>query len=120
MRVFVYGTLRHGESNHSLLRQATLLGLHTLPGGYCLYDLGPYPAAVQAAGGAQLVGEVYEIDRTILRDLDELEEYPEVYDRATVTTPYGDAFVYLYQQTVVGLPLIVGGDWCGRIVRQAV
>ncbi|GAL14235.1 hypothetical protein JCM19233_5247 [Vibrio astriarenae] len=40
--VFVYGTLRKGESNHHFIEQSEYLGMcETLP-EYALYDLGAY------------------------------------------------------------------------------
>ncbi|KHT65559.1 hypothetical protein RJ45_00845 [Photobacterium gaetbulicola] len=112
MRVFVYGTLREGEANAYLLKEAVKLGDECLASGYLLYDLGAYPAAVAFQGGAQLHGEVYQINNEILHSLDWLEEYPVEYDRVEVMTSYGVAWVYLYNRSVAGLPVIGGGDWC--------
>ena len=114
MKVFVYGTLREGEANAYLLREAVKLGDECLSSGYLLYDLEAYPAAVVSRNGAPLFGEVYQINEAILRDLDWLEEYPVEYDRVEIETSYGKAWIYLYNQSVAGLPVIGHGDWCFR------
>lgn len=113
-KVFVYGTLRAGQSNHALLRHAALLGCCQLPGGYLLYDFGRYPGAVRQPAGSVLVGEVYEVDSPTFAVLDALEEYPAVYTRELVETAFGMAWIYLYVQSVAGLPVIAHGDWCRR------
>ena len=113
-KVFVYGTLRAGETNHSLLAQARLLGTCRLASGYRLYDLGAYPAAKKSDTGHALVGEVYGIDGQTLAALDRLEEYPVEYIRERVETDYGPAWIYLYCLSVARLPLIRHGDWCRR------
>ncbi|MCW8330287.1 gamma-glutamylcyclotransferase [Photobacterium sp. SDRW27] len=115
VKVFVYGTLRAGQSNHHLLRQATRVGAYQLVYGYQLYDLGCYPAAKKSeAVNLPLVGEVYCIDDDTLAVLDRLEEYPEVYTRERIETHYGLAWVYLYRLSTDLLPLIPSGDWCQR------
>ena len=114
MKVFVYGTLREGEANAYLLKEAVKLGDGCLSSGYILYDLKAYPAAIASRSGTSLFGEVYQINEGILRDLDQLEEYPVEYDRVEVETAYGRAWIYLYNQPVVGLPVIEEGDWCLR------
>ncbi|WP_299019297.1 gamma-glutamylcyclotransferase [uncultured Photobacterium sp.] len=114
-RVFVYGTLRAGESNHHFLRQASLLGPARLTCGFWLYDLGLYPAAVKCRDESRpLVGEVYEIDDDMFAALDELEEYPQEYTRELVETDYGQAWIYLYRLSVSQLPEIRSGDWCQK------
>jgi len=118
VKVFVYGTLRAGQANHYLLRQATLLGACQLASGYQLYDLGAYPAAKKSdAGNVPLVGEVYRVDDETLAALDLLEEYPREYTRERVETHYGLAWIYLYCLSTAHLPLIPNGDWCQRILR---
>ncbi|WP_315903228.1 gamma-glutamylcyclotransferase family protein [Photobacterium sp. TY1-4] len=113
-KVFVYGTLRAGQSNHSLLRQTARLGRCQLPSGYRLYDFGDYPGAIRQPAGSVLVGEVYEVDSQTFAALDALEEYPAVYTRELVETAFGMAWIYLYVQSVAGLPVIAHGDWCRR------
>ena len=77
--VFVYGTLRSGESRDiNLLRPAPrLVGQGSLPG--VLYDLGAYPGMRLVAGRGDVVqgevyGEVYGISAELERQLDEIEE----------------------------------------------
>lgn len=109
-RVFVYGTLLSGEVNHDLLRDARSLGPHRTPSCFSLYLVGAYPGLVR--GGVTAVsGEVYEVDTSSLRQLDRLEDYPILYDRELIRTPYGRAWIYLYRAEVTDRLLIANGDW---------
>lgn len=111
--VFVYGTLRQGEVNHHLLATSQYLGLHeTLP-EYALYDLGAYPALIH--GHQVIQGEVYLIDAETLEQLDILEDVPVEYRRESISTPFGDAWIYLYQESGHLNDLIESGNWLQRI-----
>lgn len=109
-RVFVYGTLLRGEVNHHLLTQAEYLGSHRTAACFSLYLLRAYPGAVRG-GATAIQGEVYGLDHAGLRRLDRLEDYPELYDRQLLATPYGRAWIYLFRGSVRDRPLIPGGDW---------
>lgn len=109
-QVFVYGTLLRGEVNHHLLTGAGFLGPHRTAPCFTLYLLGAYPGAVPA-GGTAITGEVYRVDRAGLARLDRLEEYPRLYDRRAIPTPWGRAWVYLYRGPVRDCPVLAGGDW---------
>ncbi|MGF1686400.1 gamma-glutamylcyclotransferase [Photobacterium japonica] len=114
MLIFAYGTLRAGESNAQVLTGAQWRGACRLPTGYRLFDLGDYPAAVEDSAERGLSGEVYAITSAHLVALDILEAYPDEYDRVPVMTPWGEAWIYLYNGSLIGAPLIESGDWCQR------
>lgn len=111
--LFVYGTLRKGESNQGFLSASEFLGRHeTLP-EYALYDLGPYPAVTQ--GHSSIVGEVYLIDDATLARIDQLEDVPVEYRREQIETPFGQAWIYLYQDTSKLDVLLSSGDWFQKV-----
>jgi gamma-glutamylcyclotransferase (GGCT)/AIG2-like uncharacterized protein YtfP len=93
-RVFVYGSLRRGQSNAHFLDHARLLGEHTTAPRFSLHKVFGYPAAVPGGSDA-LRGEVYEIDMSTLAALDRLEDYPDVYQRQRIETAWGDAWIYV-------------------------
>lgn len=111
-RVLVYGTLRQGESNHHLLSDSQFLGHVVTQAQFQLFDLGPYPAAIK--GEQSLVAEVYFVDEDTMKQLDILEDYPHEYDRELVSTPHGQAWIYLYQNKRLLTKIIPSGDWCQR------
>jgi gamma-glutamylcyclotransferase (GGCT)/AIG2-like uncharacterized protein YtfP len=112
-RVFVYGTLRKGESHAHLMQGAHYLGPHVTEPRYTLYDLGEYPAAVPG-GVTSIHGEVYALDDAQLATLDEYEEYPAVYDRRLIGTAYGEAWIYLLRAPPAVACVIAHGDWRRR------
>lgn len=114
LRLFVYGTLRRGETNHYLLGNATLLGVHRTNPRYTMLDLGWYPAVIDN-GQTAIVGEVYSLSKAQLPGLDMLEDYPNTYTRQLITSAYGSAWMYLYRHAVAaGTPVIPSGDWRRR------
>ncbi|GAD78768.1 gamma-glutamylcyclotransferase family protein [Vibrio ezurae] len=106
--VFVYGTLRQGESNHHLLQGSDLLGVYETPAQYSLYDFSAYPGIVE--GHSSITGEVYRVSDEVLAKLDILEDIPIEYRRESIETPFGEAWIYLYQGTELGTA-IESGDW---------
>jgi len=111
--VFVYGTLRHGGSNHLFLAGQECLGRHLTAARYTMLDIGAYPGVI-AAGDTAITGEVYRVTAATFRDLDLLEDYPIYYDRSLIVTPWGQAWIYLYIQDNHHLPTIHSGDWLQR------
>ncbi len=111
-QVFVYGSLRRGQSNHSLLDGASFLGVCRTAPRYTMWNLGAYPGVVPGGRDA-IVGEVYRIDKRTLARLDELEAYPVLYTRERISTPFGPAWMYIYQGSNRGGTRIASGDWCG-------
>lgn len=113
MKAFVYGTLLTGENNHGLLAPARLLGEWSTPPRFTLYDFGPYPILCNR-GTQSVVGEVYAIDGAILKQLDELEDYPAHYDRGRIVTPWGPAWFYFQRRPPVRCRVIPAADWRRR------
>ena len=117
LRVFVYGSLMRGLKFSHLMNGAELQGTAFTQGAYDLFDLGPYPAA-SPGGERALCGELYEIDTTILRRLDELEGHPELYRRALRPVSDGSP-AWLYEivrgpgvgERLHQAPRVTGGDW---------
>ncbi|GAB4200390.1 MAG: gamma-glutamylcyclotransferase [Thermoflexibacter sp.] len=116
-RVFVYGTLRKGESNHHYLKEGLLIEDEVWAKGYTMYDLVAYPFAVPTAVG-QIKGEIWQIDERCLAKIDKLEGieeglYTRIFDNAL------QAYIYVRPNSkgLVGIPQITQGDWKMRLRR---
>lgn len=113
--VFVYGSLRQGMGNHRLLADSELLGTDLID-GWSMVSLGAYPAIYRdEKNEVGIVGEVYRCNELTFRRLDQLEGYPNFYDRCQVETAYGDAWVYYFKDSDRAgrhLTKVVAGDWC--------
>ena len=122
--VFVYGTLRRGESNdiNLLTPQPRFIGLARIEG--VMHHLGAYPG-VRLVPGAEVFGEVYAIQPEVERLLDELEmilpeptgEYLKRELPVQVREPSGAlqslvCIVYeISPAHAAGHPVIESGDW---------
>lgn len=72
-RLFVYGTLRKGGLAASYLGGQLLVEQNLRLEGFAMYDAGWYPFVVPAPQGAFIVGDVFEVERSLLPTLDKYE-----------------------------------------------
>ncbi|GDX07453.1 gamma-glutamylcyclotransferase [Buttiauxella sp. A111] len=93
------------------MTNAQWLGEHHVE-NYALYSLGHYPGVVPGEGA--VVGEVYRIDASTLSELDALRTKGGEYKRQLIQTPYGSAWMYVYQRPVDGLTRIESGNWLDK------
>jgi len=119
INVFVYGTLRKVEGNHQLLETATCLAEQCWTKGV-LYDTGFGYPAMKPSRSSKVYGELYAIDESHLRKLDQLEGYAlssknNLYERIqqTVYTDKGEftAYLYIAAREELGNRIIPTSDW---------
>ena len=109
MKVFVYGTLKSGYGANSLLGEGrTLLGETTIAGE--IYHLGGFPG-VRLGGESKVHGEVWEVPESSLPRLDRYEGEGSLYIRHEITTEFGPAWVYEYNDTPPVERRIASGRW---------
>ncbi len=137
MYLFVYGSLRRGFPNHFLLEKSIYMGTYSTVDKY--YMIGqvsksfPYVVAekeFESQPSTHIIGELYDIDADVLKNLDDLEGHPDFYMRCLVRVAdeLGDniysAYVYILEnpEIIRGLKnndrfeLVPSGDWrvyCG-------
>lgn len=108
-KVFVYGTLKRGHSNHLLLSTSNFVKESVTKGE--MRSLGGFPA-IHLNSNRTIHGEIYEVDDTVLERLDRLEGVPYFYQRNKVETPDGPVWVYTIDEAEIrDLPLIKDGIW---------
>lgn len=116
MLVLVYGTLKRGYGNHSVLGNSRFVGeATTRDSTYTLYDLGYYPG-LKMSGNNKITGEVYMVDDPeVARNLDYLEGYPELYTKADVEVKVNGtiavATTYVYNHSVSDAEKLEEGSW---------
>jgi len=76
MKLFVYGSLKRGFSNHHFLAGQEFIGDARTVLRFRMFDCGGFPGVVEAdlEGGYQILGELWNIDTPCLRRIDWLEE----------------------------------------------
>lgn len=114
--LFVYGTLKRGQSaNHLLAGGRFVRAASTLP-RYRLLDLGDHPGLVEATGpGMTIQGELWWVNTSSFPALDAYEGAPRDYDRKPIgiqdcTEP---VIAYFFLGDVSGLP-DCGAEWLPR------
>lgn len=79
--VFVYGTLKRGQSNQQVMSGARFAAPALSVQAWKLVALQHYPALVRESGPARIVGELWEVPQEMMAMLDRFEEVPELYTR---------------------------------------
>jgi gamma-glutamylaminecyclotransferase len=98
--VFVYGTLKQGFPNHSVLGESLCVGVCRTVEQFALYSSG-IPFAVRGEPVSQIVGEAYLVNSPTLALLDDLEGHPHWYCRELVELIFSDSvkrpgWIYLF------------------------
>jgi len=88
--VFVYGTLKSGQSRESVLINQRYIGIAKTTENYALFDLGSFPALVHArpnlAAARKIYGELYEVQDDCIAKLDQIEGVDfNLYSREIIT-----------------------------------
>lgn len=125
--VGVYGSLRKGFHNHSLLSGCKLLGTVKTEPIFNLYSLGGFPGLLPG-GTTAVTLEVYLVKNiSTQQSLDRLEGYrseeyndpgnphANFYNKMTIDTEFGETVIYIYNNTSISEDrLIPSGDWANR------
>lgn len=84
VKIFVYGTLMKGYSNHFLLKECTFIGNARTVDKFALFAE-DFPFVVSTLHDTHIYGELYNVlgSENLLR-LDELEGHPDYYTRSGV------------------------------------
>jgi gamma-glutamylcyclotransferase (GGCT)/AIG2-like uncharacterized protein YtfP len=82
-QVFVYGTLKSGQSNHHLLKGCKPLGVAATVPTYRMIAKA-FPVIMPDRDGKPLAGEAYIVDDATLARLDQLEREGSSYDRKLI------------------------------------
>jgi len=109
MFVFVYGTLKRGGVLHHHMKGAKFVGEDVVEN--CdLFMLKWYPAVVHGTG--KVMGEVYEINTSLLNIMDEVEGEGSLYKREQVTTLQNrQVWIYFYRGSVDKAQQIESGSF---------
>lgn len=116
IRVFVYGTLKKGMSNHRLLENSQFLGAaESITAAYAMWCNGRYPMLVED-GSQKVHGELYVVDDETFRNLDHLEGHPDLYKRKkklfNIKGVTVEAWVYLYNYGIgKSYEFVKGCNW---------
>jgi gamma-glutamylcyclotransferase (GGCT)/AIG2-like uncharacterized protein YtfP len=113
-RVFVYGTLRRGGSNHYRMDGAEFVTAGTVRGR--LYQIDWYPGLILEGNVDQIVGEIYQVSPSVLDELDSFEgpEYRRVRVDVACAGDHGSplsAWVWEWLGPVDEVRRIKSGDW---------
>jgi gamma-glutamylcyclotransferase (GGCT)/AIG2-like uncharacterized protein YtfP len=116
MYIFVYGTLKKGDTNHFRMKDSEFVSRTKTADKYLMLDLGSFPGVIkqETAPGipaSWIQGEVYDISDKTLSELDSYEG--EWYFREEVQLENG-AFALMYFLRAippVKYHIVTDGNW---------
>ena len=73
MYVFVYGSLKRGFPNHRLIERSKFICNTQTSECYAMLDLHDFPGVVKERKISNIKGEVYDLEDTAVKRLDEFE-----------------------------------------------
>lgn len=118
--VFVYGSLKRGQSNFWLMATAEFIArARTAEQAFRLLDLTAFPALIRTdEGPLSIVGELFAIDDNTLAAVDRLEDNGNLYQREPITVTETDdpmrqheAWTYLYIRPLRRYRLWPSDEW---------
>jgi len=114
INVFVYGSLKRGYWNHSLISGYMCTEAKTRDSRFTMVNLGAYPAVLNE-GNNYIYGELYRnVSEDVMRNLDDLEGYPFFYNRMKVKLDSNDvAWMYFLEdrEQYLEYEVLVSGEW---------
>ena len=116
-RLFIYGTLKRGGSNHHYMHGQQFVDVARTVPAYRLHDMGGFPGMVPDDNGTGLSieGEVWDVSDECRAQLDVLEAVDEgeyLYEGVPLLPPFDQEQImgYRYARPVTGCPDI-GTQW---------
>lgn len=126
MRIFVYGTLKRGLSNHGWMSDQQFISKARTAPVYRMHDSGGFPGMVPVdQDELSIQGEIWEVDDAGRRKPDILEDVAggeNTLEPVKLATPAGatapadgvihpiPVFTYVYRRPVIGMP-DAGVEW---------
>ena len=118
-KVAVYGSLRQGMGNHSLLAGQQLVSCTMTKEPFVMYTLGGFPMiSLYGKKVSPITVEVYDVDEACLERLNRLEGFygkgdRNFYDRSEIETADGlTALIYhIEDRTMSDDRIVESGDW---------
>ena len=114
-RLFIYGTLKRGCSNHRWIKDQDFICEACTEPKFRLFNLGGYPGMISDDNGMSIEGEVWQVSGECLKDLDVLEdveggEYALEFIQLLPPNNMEPILSYLYKRPIVDRPL-AGTSW---------
>src|SRR6187402_3122949 len=118
-RLFVYGMLLPGESDHALLGDCMLIGPALTEPRFQLVELNVY-AALIPDGSIAVHGQLYAVSLEVRRQVDVARQVPILFQREPIRLADGsDAETYaMSPDQVRGKRRLSHGDWKQRFTKQ--
>ena len=111
----VYGSLRQGHSNHSLLDDQEYVATVRTYLDFEMHNLGYFPGLEESDKSSLITLELYRVDPDCWLRIEALEGYPDFYERKDITVLEEEWGVYYIKGEEYfdnrSLGAVLSGDW---------
>lgn len=113
MLIFVYGTLKKGFSNNTLLKTSKFIKKYTLTGKYQMINVNnAFPAVILSKNINKIKGEIWDVNQETLDDIDALEGVPYLYNRRHFRYAGMNCWIYIMKRDIDIIPVVIKtGEW---------
>ena len=112
-KITVYGSLRQFHGNWRALLNKEPLKTEVINIPFRMISLGGFPGLIPSEENHNITVEIYEVSDETYRRVEQLEGYPDFYQKAIVSTSEGDLEIYVLQGAYYrqNPTFVENGDW---------
>jgi len=112
-KIVVYGSLRrqHGNWRYLINQEPLVTEVINIP--FKMISLGGFPGLIPSEENNDITVEIYEVSEDTYKAVENLEGYPNFYQKALVPTSLGELEIYvlLSPRYAVNPTFVENGDW---------
>jgi len=111
--IAVYGSLRFGHGNWRALLNCNPVKTEVVNIPFRMISLGSFPGLIPSTENTDITVELYEVDQETYNRIQQLEGYPNFYQKAIIATSLGELEIYvlLSPRYAVNPTFVENGDW---------
>lgn len=111
--IAVYGSLRFGHGNWRALLNCNPVKTEVVNIPFKMVSLGGFPGLVPSEDNNDITIELYDVSNATYRAVEQLESYPDFYQKALINTSLGEVEIYVLNHAHYrkNPSFVENGDW---------
>lgn len=112
--ICVYGSLRQNHGNwRYILSESQQLSTEVVNIPFKMVSLGGFPGLIPSTENHDITIEIFEVDQPTYQRVENLEGWPNFYQKALIPTSLGELEIYVLmsQRYQSGYEVVTNGDW---------
>jgi len=111
-KIIVYGSLRQNHGNWRNIINQEPLSTEVINIPFAMISMGGFPGLIPSETNHDITVEVYEVSDAVYRRVEQLEGFPNFYQKAIVPTSLGEYEIYVLEDKRYQTDdILEHGDW---------